>query len=314
MRSITEFDLVFLSYDEPKAEEYWANLLAIVPWAKRVHGIKGFDTAHKKCAQLSESDWFVTVDGDNSVNPRFFDQKIIIDPLVGCYSWKAKNSINGLAYGNGGLKLWNKNYVLNDMNSHENSLDNKNTVDFCWEKPYVQLNQIYSTSIINQTAFQAFRSGFREGVKLCLDQGNKIDSMDLFKELWPTNLQRLFIWSSIGSDVEHGKWSIYGARLATYLVWLTHFNYISIRDYDWFAGFYKQIQSEITTEKTLDKEIGKLGAKLSSAFDFAWPTFTSEQSFWFKTVYINPIQEPNLDQVQNNTTKVFENYKWFKKQ
>ena len=50
----------YLSYDEPNAEENYADLLAKVPWAKRVHGIKGSDAAHKACAKLSETDRFVT--------------------------------------------------------------------------------------------------------------------------------------------------------------------------------------------------------------------------------------------------------------
>ena len=37
----------------------------IVPWAKRVHGVEGSDAAHKACANLSETDRFITVDGDN---------------------------------------------------------------------------------------------------------------------------------------------------------------------------------------------------------------------------------------------------------
>jgi hypothetical protein len=34
--SITEFDVIYLSYDEPHKEEYWAKVQEIAPWAKRV--------------------------------------------------------------------------------------------------------------------------------------------------------------------------------------------------------------------------------------------------------------------------------------
>jgi hypothetical protein len=73
---IVEFDIVFLSYDEPNAEKNYADLLAKVPWAKRVHGVKGSDNAHKACANLSETDRFVTVDGDNIVREDFLNQEV----------------------------------------------------------------------------------------------------------------------------------------------------------------------------------------------------------------------------------------------
>ena len=46
------YDVVFLSYDEPNAEENYQHLLSIRPKAKRVHGVKGSDAAHKACAEL----------------------------------------------------------------------------------------------------------------------------------------------------------------------------------------------------------------------------------------------------------------------
>ena len=64
---IAELDIIYLSYDEPNAEKNYADLLTKVPWAKRVHGVEGSDAAHKACAELSETDRFVTVDGDNTV-------------------------------------------------------------------------------------------------------------------------------------------------------------------------------------------------------------------------------------------------------
>ena len=50
---IDDIDFVFLSYDEPNAEKNFADLKRKVPWAKRVHGVYGFDAAHKACAELS---------------------------------------------------------------------------------------------------------------------------------------------------------------------------------------------------------------------------------------------------------------------
>ena len=60
-------DIIYLSYDEPNAEQNYADLCKKVPWAKRVHGVEGSDAAHKACARLSETDRFITVDGDNRI-------------------------------------------------------------------------------------------------------------------------------------------------------------------------------------------------------------------------------------------------------
>ena len=71
---IAELDIIYLSYDEPNAEKNYADLLTKVPWAKRVHGVEGSDAAHKACAELSETDRFVTVDGDNTIRQDFINQ------------------------------------------------------------------------------------------------------------------------------------------------------------------------------------------------------------------------------------------------
>ena len=118
---IAELDIIYLSYDEPNADKNYADLLTKVPWAKRVHGVKGSDAAHKACAELSETDRFITVDGDNTIRQDFINQVLDFDEykdLKNCViSWCGKNSINGLMYGNGGLKCWPKEYVLN-MKTH----------------------------------------------------------------------------------------------------------------------------------------------------------------------------------------------------
>ena len=35
-----DYDIIYLSYDEPNAEKNYADLCQKVPWAKRVHGVE----------------------------------------------------------------------------------------------------------------------------------------------------------------------------------------------------------------------------------------------------------------------------------
>ena len=94
---IIEFDVVFISYDEPNADLNYADLCSKVPWAKRVHGVKGSDAAHKAAADLSDTEWFISVDADNIVDTKFFDVDLdMSDPRVKVYSWLGRNRLNGL--------------------------------------------------------------------------------------------------------------------------------------------------------------------------------------------------------------------------
>lgn len=238
---MSEFDIIYISYDEPKKEEFWAHLLNIAPWAKRVDGVKGFDSAHKAAANLSETDKFITVDGDNLVFPDFFEAEIDIPKELEDHvlSWNSANEINGLSYGNGGLKLWTKEFVLG-MKTHENAESEDEKLDFCWKDKYTQLQNVYSSTHPNGSPFQAFRAGFREGVKMTLDRGHRIDPEKIKNQVFHENLRRLMIWASVGADAENGLWSIYGTRLGMYLTNLTDdFDMSKISDYEWFKGYFE---------------------------------------------------------------------------
>ena len=248
---VTELDIFYISYDEPNAEENWADLLNKVPWAKRVHGVKGFDAAHKECARQSETERFITVDGDNIVMDDFFEQVLDVPDTdhdgnnisESIFSWNAKNLLNGLVYGNGGLKCWPKEYAL-QMQTHESAGDGEG-MEFCWKLNYIQLNDTFSE--VHQTAspFQAFRAGFREGVKMSLDQGRKVRADEFADKIWWQNYNRLQTWCNIGSDVENGLWAIYGARLGCKLSVLTDWDTNLISDYEWFKDYFNK---EIITQ------------------------------------------------------------------
>jgi len=91
---VIEHDIVFISYDEPNADLNYADLLTKAPWAKRIHGVKGSDAAHKAAAELSDTDWLITVDGDNIVDTSFFDLDLSMDdPKIQVYGWCGINSV-----------------------------------------------------------------------------------------------------------------------------------------------------------------------------------------------------------------------------
>jgi hypothetical protein len=278
MALITEFDVIFLSYDEPNAERHYAQLLELCPWAKRVHGVKGFDAAHRACAEVSETEWFVTVDGDNTVRPEFFDVAVDLDPHLGCLSWRGLNRINGLAYGNGGLKLWKKSFVM-AMNTHENADDPRKAVEFCWESGYRQLPEIYSDVWNNGSAHQAFRVGFREGVKLSLNRGERVRPEMMRYTLHPQNLRNLRVWATVGMHVEHGLWAIYGTRLAWSRMCDLAWDHTVVRDFDWLASMWSEMSGPDVTQRC-----AYLGQMISTQTKIGVPWLSAEQSEFFRDV------------------------------
>ena len=58
------YDIIFISYNEPNADENYNRLLQKFPKAKRVDKIKGIHQAHIKAAEIANSEMFWAVDGD----------------------------------------------------------------------------------------------------------------------------------------------------------------------------------------------------------------------------------------------------------
>jgi hypothetical protein len=232
---IDQLDLIYLSYDEPQKEDFWLAIQNMVPWAKRVDGVRGSDAAHKAAAAASDTERFILVDGDNMLDETFLDQSLTIthENKDAQFRWRARNYINGLYYGNGGLSSWTKTFV-NNMRTHEASDGNhKTNIEFCFDPLYWPMHNCYSTTYPNYTPKQAWRAGFREGVKMCNRDGLMPTNLQSFTHhVWPNNLRNLHIWQTVGRDVENGFWAILGARLGTHYLMLRDWDYTSVQDFD----------------------------------------------------------------------------------
>ena len=290
---VLDYDIVYLSYDEPNAEQNYADLCTKIPWAKRVHGVEGSDSAHKACAELSETDRFVTIDGDNRIREHFLTQEINFEEHVELenkvISWCGHNVINGLMYGNGGVKCWPKDFVLG-MRTHENAdADNPHAqVDFCWDVEYIQMNSCFSDIYNNHTPHQAWRAGFREGVKMALDQGVK-PTLEEFRNNHWKNLHRLYIWLMIGNDIQNGNWAIMGAREGLYKTMCSKWDYVQVRDFTYLNKLWDEDYSSMD-DVDCNKRLVETGQALITDMELpiAPEPLDKEQSKFFKTVYLNP--------------------------
>ena len=279
---IADLDCIFLTYDEPNAEENWVRVRNMVPWARRVDGVKGSDAAHKAAAMASTTDRFVLIDGDNIPDIGFFSLQLVLDDTNrDCvFRWRARNNVNGLMYGNGGISCWTQEFALN-MRTHEASDGSDDTaVEFCFDPRYWAMHDCYSTTHINTTDFQAWRAGFREGVKMCLDRGRQPSVTEFQDLVAKRNLDNLTIWHNIGRDVPHGDWAIAGARMGTYMTMLTNWDYRQVQDFDELAKLWDTVK-----DQTADVLAGRLADDLATQLALPMNFTMGNDSKFFKHHY-----------------------------
>jgi len=277
---VSDLDFVYISYKEPNKEQNWADLKSKVPWAKRVDGVVGFDSAHKAAAKIAETDFFISVDGDNIIDERFLLETLDWTKTnkKAVHRWRARNNVNGLVYGNGGLVGWQKQTCLS-MKTHENADKDENQIDFCWGVPHENLHNCYSTTVINGSEQQAFVAGYREGVKMSTEKGKPIPAND-FHKIWPTNLRILSTWCTIGADVELGKYAMLGARMGCFnTVIQANSNHFHIRDLDNMESYYKD-----QSPQDIDTDLLMYGNSLRQQLDMSIAEYNEDESRFYRFV------------------------------
>jgi UDP:flavonoid glycosyltransferase YjiC (YdhE family) len=297
-----QFDVVFLSYDEPNADENWEHLKRLIPTAKRVHGVKGFDAAHKAAANAAQTERFILVDADNRMDPVFFELQTTIPANLrhSVWQWSSINHVTGLSYPFGGVKIWTRS-IVQKMRSHELcDEDNGLLLDF-WSQPaYQAFCRPYSRNYTNGSPYQAFRAAYREAAKI-----GDMFGLDNFAEMVQrqansSHSRRLCIWMSVGADVDNGYWSMLGARLGALHCLNANLKPSNINEYDWFDELWLDIFSRIVGQHTsgrvrevvcndrLIAEVHDLGQKIRAIISKP-PVLdmTPEESANFKVAMMN---------------------------
>ena len=191
------YDMFFISYNEPNAEENWKNLSCKFPDSKRINGVKGIHNAHIQAANRSNTSMFWIIDGDSQILEDFnFDY--VVDPWDkdSVFVWKSKNPINDLSYGNGGVKLLPKSLT---MELDASTIDMTTSIS----KKFKSINEVSNLTVFNTDPFNTWKSAFRECVKL---SSKVIDGqVDLETE------ERLHVWCTVGINRKYGEYAINGA-------------------------------------------------------------------------------------------------------
>jgi hypothetical protein len=182
------YDVVFISYKEPNADENYSKLLKICPRAKRVHGVTGIHQAHIQAAKLCNTDMFWVIDGDAIIENNFNFELVMSSYDIDCvHVWRSKNPINGLEYGNGGVKLLPRQLTV-DMNI--NTADMTTSIS----KKFKAMSTVSNINSFNTDAFATWRSAFRECCKLAsktIDRQNDQETserLDAWLKFYPDKL------------------------------------------------------------------------------------------------------------------------------
>lgn len=153
---MTGYDVIQLSYDEPLADVLASRLTRVFGGTvKRLHGIAPMRRAYRLTAELADTEAFFLADGDFAIDHEF--AAAAVQPLAEGTSmrvWRARNPINGLTYGYGGLKLMRAAALrqLGDAVDVLAALPGR--VEFT--------DTAAGVTRFNQSPYHAWRAGFRE--------------------------------------------------------------------------------------------------------------------------------------------------------
>ena len=191
------YDIVFISYGEPNADENWKHIKQMFPMAKRVKDIKGLHQAHIAAAKKCFTKMFWVIDADAELMPDFdFNFEVSEWDLETVHVWRSINPINDLEYGYGGVKLLPRSLTLNmdtSMPDMTTSISDK----------FKAMPEISCVTGFNTDPLSTWRGAFRECAKLA--------SKTIPGQVDEETEKRLETWLTVGAEKQYGKIAMHGA-------------------------------------------------------------------------------------------------------
>jgi len=187
---VKPMDIVFISYDEPSAEKRYKKLKEKFPRAKWVKGQPTQTLAYLAAAMSSDTDYFFAVFPKSELAPDFdfsFQPDRLRNPCH--YIFDCHIPVIDLRYGWGGVILYNKKLVFKTP---------KPGLDFTMSQAHHSVPILSAISNCNETPLLAYRSSFREVIKL-LQMKQTVESK-----------YRLKKWSTLGNG-DNAEWIYRGA-------------------------------------------------------------------------------------------------------
>ena len=223
---VKDYDIVFISYNEPNADENWEDLKERFPRAQRIHGVKGIHQAHIEAAKLCTTDLFFVVDGDATIVDSFDFRYKGQEGFV--HVWRSINPINDLVYGYGGVKLLPRDLTLNMDTS-------KPDMTTSISEKFKAMPDISCITNFNTDPFSTWKGAFRECCKLSskvIDRQKNEETDD-----------RLRTWTTVGKDRPYGEWAIKGAKQGSAYGTASQGNSEALKkinDFDWLQEKFNE--------------------------------------------------------------------------
>jgi hypothetical protein len=211
-------DIIFISYDEPGAEKRYNNLKQRFPRAKWSKGVRGQTLAYMSAANLSTTDYFFAVFPKIDLVEDFdftFQPDRLRNPCH--YIFDCYNKVIDCTYGHDGVILYNKQLVMQTT---------KPGLDFTMSQPVTTVPILSAVNRLEETPLLAWRTAFREVIKLKLQK--------------PTveNNYRLKKWLAMGKG-DNAIWVNKGALDAVDFVQQGKDPYLSY-DFEWIKKYFEE--------------------------------------------------------------------------
>ena len=214
-------DIIFISYDEPKAEERYKKLKEKYPRAKWCKDVVGQTLAYMIAAGMSETEYFFAVFPKIDIVDEFdftFQPDRMKNPCH--YIFDCYNEVIDCTYGHDGVILYNKKLVLETKHPG---------LDFTLSKPVTVVPILSAINKLDETPLLAWRTAFREVIKLKIQMNNK-----------PTveSRYRLKKWTTLGRG-RNAQWVYLGANDAVQFI--NDGNDVKKSyDFDWIKSYYEE--------------------------------------------------------------------------
>jgi hypothetical protein len=227
-------DIVFIDNGEPNADANFTHLNTVTyNLSNRLHrssGVTGRVAAYCAAAELSQTPWFFAVFAKLHVDKNFdwsWQPDRLQQPKH--YIFHARNPVNGLEYGHQAMIAYNKYLVLNNAAPG---------LDFTLDQAHEVVPVVSGIAHYNETAWSAWRTAFRECIKL------RASLPDVENEY------RLNRWCVNGVGT-NAQWSSIGAQDAIEYYDAVSGDFAELKkSYDWaWLASYALLKHNLTTNQ-----------------------------------------------------------------
>jgi hypothetical protein len=245
---LSTYPVVFISYDEPNKESNLTKLKLLRPDVLVIDEVHGIKNAYQEAYNLVKNRYpacthVIVINGDNLISDTFFTlsfkfvKTTDLNDSILCFS--ARNIVNGNIARSDSVKLFPVDKLITPTNK------------------FLDLNTVASDALVNGSPLQAWRNGMREAFKLCYKDGKFVHNLS---QIHWRDFDKLWRYMHLGSDVEHGLFTILGARMGCYLSTVSGYDLNIINDFTQLSELFKTVESY--TKNKIIEESNRLGRQL----------------------------------------------------